>query len=87
MTVTSASPPPEIKTPAPLGETVPVTGHEARPLSLNRRRWQNFKSNRRGYWSFWIFMFLFVASLFAELIANVRGNAGLNSPGSKTDQD
>ena len=37
---------------------------------LNRRRWQNFKANRRGYWSFWIFMVLFVVSLFAEFIAN-----------------
>ncbi len=37
---------------------------------LNRRRWQNFKANRRGYWSFWIFMVLFVASLGAEFIAN-----------------
>ena len=37
---------------------------------LNRRRWQNFKANRRGYWSFWIFMVLFVISLFAEFIAN-----------------
>ncbi|MGN6549068.1 MAG: ABC transporter permease, partial [Pararhizobium sp.] len=38
----------------------------------NRRRWQNFKANRRGYWSLWIFMILFVASLFAEVIANDR---------------
>ncbi|HWM83853.1 MAG TPA: ABC transporter permease [Pseudolabrys sp.] len=37
---------------------------------LNKRRWQNFKANRRGYWSLWIFMVLFVVSLFAELIAN-----------------
>ena len=37
---------------------------------LNRRRWQNFKANRRGYWSFWIFLVLFVASLGAEFIAN-----------------
>ena len=37
---------------------------------LNQRRWQNFKANRRGYWSLWIFLFLFVLSLFAELIAN-----------------
>jgi microcin C transport system permease protein len=70
MTITA--PPPETKTPAPLGETVPVTGREVRPLSLNRRRWQNFKSNKRGYWSFWIFMVLFFVSLFAELIANDR---------------
>lgn len=37
---------------------------------LNQRRWQNFKANRRGYWSLWIFLFLFIASLFAEFIAN-----------------
>jgi microcin C transport system permease protein len=35
-----------------------------------KRRWQNFKANRRGYWSFWLFLFLFVGSLFAEFIAN-----------------
>ncbi|MDN2567331.1 ABC transporter permease [Aquibium sp. A9E412] len=37
---------------------------------LNRRRWQNFKANRRGYWSLWIFLVLFVLSLFAEFLAN-----------------
>jgi len=37
---------------------------------LNRRRWQTFKANRRGYWSLWIFLILFVISLFAEFIAN-----------------
>ena len=37
---------------------------------INRRRWDNFKANRRGYWSFWIFLILFVLSLFAEFIAN-----------------
>ena len=37
---------------------------------LNRRRWQNFKANRRGYWSLWIFLALFFISLFAEFIAN-----------------
>ncbi len=37
---------------------------------INRRRWQNFKSNRRGYYSFLIFLTLFVVSLFAEFIAN-----------------
>lgn len=36
----------------------------------NIRRWRNFKANRRGYWSFWLFMLLFVLSLFAEFIAN-----------------
>jgi microcin C transport system permease protein len=42
----------------------------ARLSPLNQRRWHNFKSNRRGYWSLWIFTILFVISLFAEFIAN-----------------
>ena len=37
---------------------------------LNQRRWQNFKANRRGYWSLWIFLVLFVLSLGSEFIAN-----------------
>jgi microcin C transport system permease protein len=37
---------------------------------INLRRWQNFKANRRGYWSLWIFIVLFLASLGAEFIAN-----------------
>ncbi len=37
---------------------------------LNARRWQNFKANRRGYWSLWIFLVLFILSLGAEFIAN-----------------
>ena len=37
---------------------------------LNRRRWQNFKANRRGYWSLLIFVVLFGVTLFAEVIAN-----------------
>jgi len=41
------------------------------PVSpLNERRWANFKANRRGYWSLWIFLVLFVLCLFAEFIAN-----------------
>ena len=39
---------------------------------LNLRRWQNFKANRRGYWSLWIFLVLFVVSMFSELVANDR---------------
>ncbi len=39
---------------------------------LNLRRWNNFKANRRGFWSLWIFLFLFIGSLFAEFIANDR---------------
>ena len=39
---------------------------------LNRRRWRNFKANKRGYWSLRIFLALFVVTLFAELISNDR---------------
>lgn len=39
---------------------------------LNRRRWEGFKANRRGYWSFWIFLVLFIASLGAEFLVNDR---------------
>jgi len=39
---------------------------------MTRRRLQNFRANKRGYWSLWIFLTLFFVSLFAELIANDR---------------
>ncbi len=39
---------------------------------LNQRRLENFRANRRGYWSLWLFLGLFIFSLFAELIANDR---------------
>ena len=48
---------------------VPKSGW-LRRSPVNQRRWQNFRANRRGYWSFWIFLVLFVLSLGAELIAN-----------------
>lgn len=38
--------------------------------AINQRRLNNFKANRRGYWSMVFFVTLFVISLFAELIAN-----------------
>ena len=31
---------------------------------INQRRWQNFKANRRGYISLWVFAVLFVLVLF-----------------------
>ncbi|MEL7260945.1 MAG: ABC transporter permease [Pseudomonadota bacterium] len=39
------------------------------PSPLNKRRWSNFRKNRRAYWSLWIFGVLFVLSLCAEFIA------------------
>jgi len=71
MTITA--PPPAEAKPAPLlGAVIPPVRVLLAPSPLNRRRWQNFKANRRGYWSFWIFMVVFVISLFAEFIANDR---------------
>ena len=55
---------------APMGLAVPPERHALALSPINQRRWQNFKANRRGYWSFWIFLVLFVVSLFAEFIAN-----------------
>ena len=39
---------------------------------LTRRRLAGFRASRRGYWSLWIFLTLFVLSLGAELLANDR---------------
>ncbi|MFK8253795.1 ABC transporter permease [Ancylobacter terrae] len=52
--------------PPPAAEPAP----RSRLSPLNQRRLANFRRNRRGWWSFWIFMILFVTSLFAEFIAN-----------------
>ncbi|MDO8981786.1 MAG: ABC transporter permease [Afipia sp.] len=71
MTVAPA-PPIETTALSPMGEAVPPSRHPLGISPLNQRRWRNFKSNRRGYWSFWIFSLLFLISLFAELIANDR---------------
>jgi len=37
---------------------------------LARRRLDNFRANRRGFWSLWAFLGLFLASLLAEFVAN-----------------
>jgi microcin C transport system permease protein len=39
---------------------------------INQRRLANFKANRRGYFSLWLFLVLFLVSLFAEFVANDR---------------
>jgi len=38
--------------------------------SLTRRRWRNFRKNRRGFYSLILFSLLFILSLFAEVISN-----------------
>jgi len=39
---------------------------------INQRRLRNFRANGRGFWSLWIFLVLFVGTLFAEFVANDR---------------
>jgi microcin C transport system permease protein len=56
---------------------------------LGRRRWRNFRANRRGFWSLWIFLILFALSLGAEFIANdkpllIRYDGGFYLPVLKT---
>ena len=41
-----------------------------RPVTA--RRLANFRAHKRGYWSMWLFVVLFVFTLFAEFIANDR---------------
>nr|WP_217430489.1 ABC transporter permease [Sulfitobacter algicola] len=52
---------------------------------LNKRRWRNFRRNRRAFWSLIIFTVLFTLSLFAEFLANdkpilVRYDGGFYMP-------
>jgi microcin C transport system permease protein len=61
---------PDTTTVSPVGLAVPPEGHTIDLSPIAKRRWENFKANRRGYWSFWLFLVLFVVSLFAEFIAN-----------------
>jgi microcin C transport system permease protein len=65
-----------IVTPARVpGQVLPPAGDVflgRRITPLTRRRIENFKANRRGFWSLWIFLVLFGLSLFAEFIANDR---------------
>ena len=65
-----AQPEPDIVTAPP--QAVPDAPKRGRfSLSpLNQRRWNNFKRNRRAFWSLIVFCVLFGLSLFAEFIAN-----------------
>ncbi len=38
-------------TPSPAGTAAAAAPRRFRLSPLNQRRWQNFKANRRGYWS------------------------------------
>ena len=62
--------PPEPLAETPMGVGVPPRRNLPQLSPINKRRWENFKANKRGYWSFWIFLVLFFVTLFAEFIAN-----------------
>ncbi len=52
---------------------------------LTRRRLESFKANRRGWWSLWIFLVIFLVTLVAEVVANdkpilVYFDGGMYSP-------
>src|SRR5262249_39150870 len=61
---------PEAAAQTPFGPATPLEKTRFALSPINWRRWENFKANQRGYWSFWIFMVLFVVSLLAEFICN-----------------
>src|SRR5438067_3959324 len=65
-----------IVTPARIpGQVLPPAGDVflgRRVTPLTRRRLDNFRANKRGFWSLLLFLVLFIASLFAEFIANDR---------------
>ncbi len=56
----------------PLPEETAPPPRKLRLTPINRRRLENFKANRRGYWSFWIFLVLFILALMAEFLTNDR---------------
>ena len=56
-------------TPAPMPADI-AAPKKAFLSPLNQRRWNNFKRNRRAFWSLIIFSVLFGLSLCAEFIAN-----------------
>jgi microcin C transport system permease protein len=69
-----ASEAPEIARSGPARYAAPaVDRFLGRPISpLTRRRLDSFSRNRRGFWSLWIFLAVFLVTLFAEFIANDR---------------
>jgi microcin C transport system permease protein len=59
---------------APLVAFAPADQARSAPLlsPINQRRLKVFNANRRGVWSLWIFLVLFLLTMFAEFIANDR---------------
>jgi microcin C transport system permease protein len=58
-----------------IGEAPPLereAGLFAKLSPLTRRRLAVFRAHRRGFWALWIFLALFLLTLFAEFLANDR---------------
>ncbi len=48
-----------------------MTGSQQKRMNpITRRRLAVFRANRRGWWSLWIFLVLFLFTLFAEFVSN-----------------
>ena len=70
MDARTTAPTPDTTAVSPMGLAVLPERRRISLSPVNRRRWENFKANRRGYVAFWVFMVLFVVTLFAEFLAN-----------------
>jgi microcin C transport system permease protein len=57
-----------VSLPAPIASR--VLGMRVTPIG--QRRWANFKANRRGFWSLWVFLAVFAVTLCAEFVANEK---------------
>ena len=53
-------------------DSTPVTERflGLRITPLTQRRLANFRRNSRGFWSLWVFLAIFLITLFSEFIAN-----------------
>ncbi len=58
--------------PPPAGTPAVDGSVAATARSPAQRAWHRFRSDRRGWWSLWIFTTLVVLSLFAEMLSNDR---------------
>jgi microcin C transport system permease protein len=72
--VEAGAPAPDLRLPAAEREAsvLPTGAGFVVGPSVGRRRWQIFRRHRLGFVSLWLFIPLFVVTLFAEFIANDR---------------
>ena len=61
---------PMVSEPTPVGSVTAPRRERGYLSPLNKRRWRNFRRNRRAFWSLIIFAVLFGMSLISEFLAN-----------------